>query len=90
MHMANETPLQQLLNSKFPYTVFDVEPLQKCKDEPITGEFWRQLSSSPWLLIVELTLVIVGATTFVSHTAGASRYLKISQEISRMLGFATS
>lgn len=37
----------------------------------LTDAVQRQLSSSPWLLIVELTLVIVGATTFVSHTVAA-------------------
>ena len=33
--------------------------------------FARHLSSSPWPLVAELTLVIVGATTFVSHTVAA-------------------
>ncbi|CAJ1374249.1 unnamed protein product [Effrenium voratum] len=37
----------------------------------VTDSVRRQLSSSPWLLVAQLILVIVGATTFVSHTVAA-------------------
>jgi len=73
--------IQQLLNSQFPYTVFDVEPLQKCKDEPIT-------------LILEAAFIFPVAADCGAHAGHCGCHnlcfahcwsLKISQDIARNL-----
>ncbi|CAK8992560.1 unnamed protein product [Durusdinium trenchii] len=52
----------------------------------VTDAIKEHLSSSPWLLIAELMLVIVGATTFVSHTVAALVLMPLVVELGKEAG----
>jgi len=48
----------------------------------------RALASSPWLLVAELVLVLVGVTTFISHTVAALVFMPLVVELGTAAGCA--
>lgn len=55
----------------------------------ILAGFARQgLADSPWLLVSQLVLVLVGATTFVSHTVAALVLMPLVVELGSAVGVA--
>jgi len=54
----------------------------------LAGVARRGLASSPWLLVAELVLVLVGVTTFVSHTVAALVLMPLVVELGTAAGCA--
>lgn len=56
--------------------------------EIVTNLARRYLSTSPWLLVTELVIILVSATTFISHTVAALVFMPVVAELGKQADVA--